>query len=124
MSVLHPKAAAVVFAVAGLAAFPVGAIAQEATLRVRPAGVHQGDEVRLSGSAARCGTGNEIALISRAFSRSHQVAGVPAVMTRIREDGRFSTRTKIPRYKRSGRYTVTARCGGANLGVKASLYVF
>ena len=62
-------------------------------------------------------------VISHAFPRTHEFAGVPAVLARVRGDGHFRATTRIPRHKRSGRYGVTARCGGGNLGVIAWLTV-
>ena len=101
---------------------PVG-IASSPSLHVRPSRVHAGDRVRIFGSGGGCPAGEQLLLISRAFSHRHDFAGLPAVITRIRSDGRFDTRTTIPRRRRPRRYTITARCGGGNLGVEARLRV-
>jgi hypothetical protein len=36
---------------------------------------------------------------------------------------KFKVATRIPATKRPGVYVVIARCGGGNLGVKASIHV-
>jgi hypothetical protein len=64
-----------------------------------------------------------VTVISRAFVHTHDFAGVPAVFALVRTGGKFAVRTTIPRTKKHGRYTVTARCGGGNLGVVAHLRV-
>jgi hypothetical protein len=48
---------------------------------------------------------------------------VPAVLAQVRAGGSFRTSTKIPSGKRVGVCTVTARRGGANLGVLVRLHV-
>ena len=49
--------------------------------------------------------------------------GLPAVLTRVRVGGTFHVVTRIPATKTPGRYGITARCGGGNLGVLAHLRV-
>jgi hypothetical protein len=62
-------------------------------------------------------------VISRAFPRVHVFAGVPAVWAKVRAGGHFRATTRIPVGRRLGRYGVTARCGGGNLGVLVRLTV-
>ena len=88
-----------------------------------PSTVHRGHVVTLKGSADGCAAGNSVTLISHAFVHTHDFAGVPAVFARVRSGGRFRTTTRIPATKHPGRYGVTARCGGGNLGVLAHLRV-
>ena len=92
-------------------------------LTLSPAVVHRGGTVQIRGNADGCAKGNTVFVISRAFSRAHEFAGVPAVLARVRARGAFSATTVIPRTRRPGRYGVTARCGGGNLGLLAHLTV-
>ena len=77
----------------------------------------------IKGSADGCPIGNTVFVISRAFPPTHKSAGVPAVLTKVRPGGSFHTSTTIGAAKRAGVYTVTARCGGGNLGVFVHLHV-
>ena len=52
-----------------------------------------------------------------------QAAGVSAVLARVKYGGSFRVTTRIPATKRPGRYGVTARCAGGNLGVLKHLTV-
>ena len=45
------------------------------------------------------------------------------LLAKVERGGAFSVRTRIPPVKRTGRYTVTARCGGGNLGILEHLTV-
>ena len=90
---------------------------------VVPASVHRDHLVRVSGKAGDCPVGDSVTLISRAFVHTHDFAGIPAVFARVRAGHSFRVSTRIPRTKRPGLYVVTARCGGGNLGVKASIHV-
>jgi hypothetical protein len=62
-------------------------------------------------------------VVSRAFSHKSMFAGVPAISAEVRRKHKYSTRTRIPLRRRPGRYKITARCGGGNLGVTAHLRV-
>ena len=99
-------------------AFPVGP-----SIHVTPGSVHAGDVVRVSGLAGGCGSGNQVTLISRAFSHAHDFAGLPAVPAAVRGDDTYRVRTRIPAARAPGVYTVSARCGGGNFGVVAHLTV-
>jgi hypothetical protein len=74
--------------------------------------VPQGGLVRITGAAPGCAAGNEVFVISRAFSRVHEFAGVPAAVAKVRAGGRFSASARIPRSRAPGNYALTARCGG------------
>ena len=93
------------------------------SLSVAPASIRAGGTVRLMGSADGCTPGSNVFLLSGAFVRRHEFAGVPAVLAKVRPGGAFKVWTTIPRARRPGRYVVTARCGGGNLGVSVSLRV-
>jgi hypothetical protein len=67
------------------------------SLSVSPAAVRAGGTVRLSGSADGCRAGSNAFLLSRAFVRRHEFAGVPAVLARVHPGGAFKVRTTIPR---------------------------
>jgi ABC-type phosphate transport system substrate-binding protein len=99
------------------------AAAAPPSLSASPATVRAGHTVKIKGSADGCTVGNTVYVLSRAFARTHEFAGVPAVLAKVRPGGSFQATTRIPRARRPGRYGVTARCGGGNLGVAAHLTV-
>jgi hypothetical protein len=92
-------------------------------LTVSPRTVHRGHPVLVQGVAAGCTSGDTVTILSRAFPLKHSFAGVPAALAQVGSAGRFSTIVTIPRLKLPATYTVTARCGGGNLGVEAHLTV-
>ena len=93
------------------------------SLSLSPASVRAGGTVQLSGSADGCTAGSNAFLLSRAFVRRHEFAGVPAVLARVHPGGSFKVWTTIPRSRRPGRYVITGRCGGGNFGFAVSLRV-
>jgi hypothetical protein len=93
------------------------------SLSLTPSTVRAGHAVRISGSADGCPVGDDVTILSHAFVHTHDFAGVPAVLAPVRRGGKFSATTTIPRSRRAGRYSVTARCGGGNLGVLKYLRV-
>jgi hypothetical protein len=110
-------------ACAVLAAGAAPAVAARPSLIVSPATVKRGGTVQIRGNADGCRAGNTLFVLSRAFPRAQEFAGVPAVLARVRRGGAFRATTTIPRRRHPGRYGVTARCGGGNLGVLAHLTV-
>jgi len=92
-------------------------------LTLTPSHVHRGSSVAIRGHADGCPRGDTVTILSRAFPATHNFAGVPAVYAPVGAAGAFHTSTTIPRARRVGRYTVTARCGGGNLGVAPVLTV-
>ena len=99
------------------------AVTAAASIHVAPATVDAGGRVSISGSARGCPTGDRVMLLSRAFSHRHDFAGVPAVFARVRRDGSYGHSVRIPAGTPAGRYAITGRCGGGNLGVTAHLRV-
>jgi hypothetical protein len=92
-------------------------------LAAAPNPVKAGRVLRISGSADGCPVGDTVFVLSHAFPATHRFAGVPAVLTRVRSGGSFQTQATIPATRHAGVYTVTARCGGGNLGVLVHLRV-
>ncbi|MGZ4335260.1 MAG: hypothetical protein ACXVRJ_13455, partial [Gaiellaceae bacterium] len=92
-------------------------------LTVKPSKVRHGATVLVQGVAGGCTAGDTVTVISHAFSARHSFAGVPAVFAQVGSAGRFSATTRIPLARQPGTYTVTARCGGGNLGIVAHLTV-
>jgi hypothetical protein len=99
------------------------AVASGPSIRVAPATVRAGERVEISGSAGGCPVGDRVTLLSKAFSSRHEFASVPAVYARVRSNGRYGHSVLIPRERAAGRYGITGRCGGGNLGVSASVRV-
>jgi hypothetical protein len=118
---IKAAAAFAVFAVAAVLA--ASALAAHATIKVDPNPVHRGSFVRVHGVVPACRRGDVVTLISRAFSRRHEFAGLPAVFARVRRHHRYSVRTRIPARRTPRRYRISGRCGGGNLGVTARLRV-
>ena len=104
------------------AALVLGGTVAAATprLSVHPATVARGGTVTVSGTG--CRAGDVVYLISPPFIGhafvSHSVA------TRAHSNGSFSRSVRIRMSIRAGRYLITARCGGGNLGVSARLRVY
>ena len=104
---------------AAVAAGP--ALGAKARLQVRPGTVHKGALVHIRGKAGGCARGNTVFILSRAFP-GHGSFGIGEVRARVRTGGRFRASVHV-RKRAHGRYRVTARCGGANLGVVAHVRV-
>jgi hypothetical protein len=113
---------AAVTAVAASAA-AAGAVAAATSLTVAPSAVHRGHRVIVRGKADGCPLGDAVTIISKAFAHTHDFAGLPAVFARVRSGGKFGIRPRIPSTRAVGNYGVTARCGGGNLGVSATIHV-
>ena len=93
------------------------------SIRATPSSVAAGAFVRVAGLAGGCPAGNQVTLISRAFSHAHDFAGVSAVFATVRSDDTYAVNTRIPASRAAGSYTITARCGGGSFGVSAPLHV-
>ena len=92
-------------------------------IHVGPNPVHRGHKVIIRGNAAPCPTGSSVTLISAAFAHTHEFAGVSAVFALVRSGGKFGVRPLIPASRAPGNYSLSARCGGGNLGVSAHIHV-
>jgi hypothetical protein len=99
------------------------ALAASSTIVASPNPVHRGDVVRVYGTVPGCVRGDQVTLISRAFSHRHDFAGLPAVFARVGANHAYSVTTRIPAGRAPRSYTITGRCGGGNLGVSATLRV-
>ena len=108
---------------AGLLASTGVVLAAGPTIRVDPTTVQRGYVVRVFGVVPGCEVGNQVRLLSRAFSHRHEFAGVPAISAEVGTTHRYSKRTRIPAGRAPGRYAITGRCGGGALGVTAHLRV-
>jgi hypothetical protein len=95
-------------------------VAATPRLSVHPASVARGGTVTVSGTG--CRAGDLVYLISPPYVGhafvSHSVA------TRAHSNGTFARIVHIRTSIRAGRYLITARCGGGNLGVSARLRVY
>lgn len=92
-------------------------------LTVSPSSVRRGRTVLVRGVAGGCTSGDAVTILSHAFRATHSFASVPAVYAQVGSAGRFSVVTRIPLTRAPGTYTITARCGGGNLGIAAHLKV-
>ena len=106
-----------VLAEAGVAA------AATPSIHFTPNPVHAGAIVRVHGSAGGCSVGDPVTVLSRAFPHTHSFAGVPAVFARVRPNGFYGKRVRIPLGRRPDSYRATARCGGGNFGIVTRLHV-
>lgn len=98
------------------------AAASHVKLAVTPSTVSAGAPVRVTGNASPCRAGNTVFAISRAFP-GKQFGGEGALSGRVASGGSFSIRGHVRAGLKPGRYAVTARCGGGNLGVTAYVRV-
>lgn len=100
----------------------VAGAAATTSLQVSPTSVAAGSSVHVSGTCEANTTGFAI---SHAFlhDATHDFAGVGAATFSTNGAGAFSTTAQIPASTSPGSYIVTARCGGGNLGIEATLVV-
>jgi len=95
-------------------------IAATPRLVVHPVSVPRGATVTVSGKG--CRAGDVVYLISPPFAGHAFVQH--SVATRARSGGTFARLVGIRTTIRPGRYLITARCGGGNLGVSTALRVY
>jgi hypothetical protein len=102
-------------------AAPVGA-APATSLHVSPTSAPAGGSVQVSGTCEATTSGFAL---SHAFlhDATHDFAGVGAAPFQTDAAGSFSVTAAIPTSIAPGSYDVTARCGGGNLGLTATLTV-
>jgi hypothetical protein len=106
-------------AVLAVLAFAAPAVASTATLHVTPTVAHRGQVVTFTGSG--CNPGDSAILISRLFPG--HAYGLGAIAARVRANGHFTRPFRIRMTTVKRRYTITARCGGGNLGVAVHVRV-
>jgi hypothetical protein len=111
-----------VVVVAGLVAV-TSAAAAAPSLTLAPMTLRAGQTTVIRGNAGDCPIRDAVLVISRAFSRAHEFAGIPAAVAKVRAGGFFQMTTRIPAVRKPGRYAVTVRCGGGNLGIVRHLTV-
>lgn len=115
-----------IVAIAGLAVLAPAALAASPShfLKVSPSKVAQGNTVTASGSV---GHGCEIrhkgdvaTIYSKAFkgATKHSFAGVPSVSASLAKskDGTFKVKVTLSSSVKTGKYTVSGRCGGGLFG--------
>jgi hypothetical protein len=100
----------------------VASAATRPSMHVTPGIVSPGGRVTVWGNADGCPRGDSVTIISRAFP-GHGFAGIGAITAHVRTGGSFSTTGRVRANARAGRYGITARCGGGNLGVLVYLRV-
>jgi hypothetical protein len=91
-------------------------------LNVRPTAAAPGARVRVFGNAGDCPRGDTVFVLSKAFA-GRSFAGLGAITTHVKTHGSFAATGRLRGNARPGRYTVSARCGGSNLGVTAHVRV-
>ncbi|MGO9908015.1 MAG: hypothetical protein ACLP4R_10095 [Solirubrobacteraceae bacterium] len=107
-----------------LAVFAPAALAATQSLKVTPGKVAPGKTVTVSGSVGTgCQIGQKgdaVTIISTAFKGATKTnfAGVPSVSASLASNttGSFSIKVKLAKKVKTGKYSVTGRCGGGNFG--------
>jgi hypothetical protein len=112
-------------ALVALAVFAPAALAASSHfVKVAPGSVAQGKTVTVSGSVGNgCQTnhqGDAATIISKAFkgATKKNFAGVPSVSASLAKskNGSFSIKVKLAKNVKTGKYSVSGRCGGGNFG--------
>jgi hypothetical protein len=103
------------------AASALGSSATAPSLYVQPNSVRPGAPVHVFGSAGSCAAGSRLTAFSSAFPE-HSF-GVGGLTGRVRADHTFSIHRRLRGNVVRGNYSVTARCGGGDLGVTAHVRV-
>ncbi len=124
----QPRAVAVrllalgALALVALLGLALPASAAPASLHVTPSTVAAGRTVTVTGS---CEANSAGWVISPAFFRdpTHEFGGLGAVSFTTGAAGTFTTHPVIARTTAPGRYSITARCGGGNLGLEVFVTV-
>jgi hypothetical protein len=84
--------------------------------------VAPGGRIRISGNAGGCRRGATVFVLARVLA-GRSFAGLGAIAARVHAHGRFAASGHLRRNTKPGRYTLSARCGGASLGVTALIRV-
>jgi hypothetical protein len=107
----------VLAALAVVLALPAAAAGSSVGLHVTPHTVPAGKIVHVSGNVGNgCSHTGSVTVISAAFHRGQEFAGVNAISIHIRPSGNFAAKTRIPSSRAPGSYHVGARCGGGSFG--------
>ena len=105
-------------ATAALLALSAGSAgAARVHLVAQPSQVAPGGVVHVSATSSPCLNHDQVTLISAAFPG--HAYGIGAVNGRAGRHGAFSVKARIRAVLTAGRYHVSVRCGGGNLGVLA-----
>jgi hypothetical protein len=97
------------------------AVAARPRLAVTPAVTTPGARVHIDGVAPGCPAGSTVIAISSAFPG--HAYGNGTLEGRVGSGGAFAYTGRLRSRLRAGRYAVTARCGGGNLGIVVRLDV-
>lgn len=110
--------AGAIAAAAVLTVFAVATTGPRPYVRVRPKVAEPGSVVKVTGAVDGCPAGDQVTLLSRAFKGAtrKEFAGVPAIFTNLRRDHTFAARVRLSTSLRRGRFSVSGRCGGGNIG--------
>ena len=119
---LLPRTLALVLGLLAVAAPALGAGNGRIRLSVVPSTVAPGGAIRVVGNAGDCPRGDTVFAISLAFP-GRQFGAAGALTGRVARGGAFSIRGRVRSRVARGRYVVTARCGGGNLGVAAHVRI-
>jgi hypothetical protein len=119
------------FALTGLVVLIVCAAASRAsaaTITVAPSSTPSAGTVTVAGDVLvngtrGCAVGDDVTLISNAFTGLGDFAGQGAVVLPVDSTGHFSQSVTLKSSVAAGTYQITGRCGGGNLGVTATLTV-
>jgi hypothetical protein len=112
----------------GVLVLALSSTAHAASINVSPSTATAGSTVTVSGDVLAngqpgCQAPGPVTLISDAFAGPGEFAGVPAVSAPVDAAGSFSTTVHLSSSATSGSHQVTGRCGGANLGVTATITI-
>lgn len=99
----------------------LGSATSTASLNVRPGTVKPAGAVHIWGNAGSCAAGRKLVALSAAFPEYS--FGVGGVTGPVRADHTFSFWRHLRGNVPPGGYSVSARCGGGNLGVTAHVQV-
>lgn len=90
-------------------------------LTVTPMRSHAGAKITVSASSSPCLAADTITLISAAFPG--HAYGEGTLVGRVRAHGAFTVSGHLRKQLKPGRYTISGRCGGGNLGSSAVVTV-
>ena len=111
----------VVIGALAVAGFALASGSSRTSLHVQPTAVAPGGHVHVYGNAGSCTPGTTLTAISSAFPG--HAYGQGTLTGRVRANHTFSFAGHLRAGVRAGTYSVSARCGGGNLGVSAHIHV-